>query len=997
MRVDKYTMAQSWMRQDDATPEEAKATWDTLETEFEDKRKAQLMASAETDAIIKTINDKFGPGTMFPASEAPIPEMTDTQRIMEWNERNRKAGGGRMLNAVQMGEDMGNRTGFATPKGTGIQLAEEQLQLLKDNLTKEEFKKLKFGQPLKGNVIDYGVRQRKDNKLYKKIVNILSPGSQASASKIINNEKLSNALVKSTNAGDHIQTIITKMNKLDKSLSRNQISSAINALVARGNISEEFGRVRGKDLTIGEQQAYNKIIEEAVDEGKLNRAQIARKAGVSDSVVEDWIKANKGDKFYEENFTYEKGRLKTGTLQKQKDLFNYIETVDNISAKEIKKLFKMGSGKETQKLMSDLLGAIYRMRGIRGTKEGSLVVPYDDEARMKEVVNKIRNAPDFEDIYQRRIGDLITEAYPKGPKRTQALKSLGEYWKFSRNLKAQIPELALALDHVVPFQFLEEVKQGKNPINLIRVKPIPAAVNRFKANFDSARIELNRGLKINPKDKNLLNKFKLLRELEGLTEIEFGGVSAKGNVYDFKAKPIGQSDLIADAIEGIKTYDKIGRFSKKVLADENLQKKLIEAGVETGKNMSAFRKITPLNVEQNQILEDILGPEWCGTKAAADGGRIGFSKGSGCPIDVKMKNFQEANDRVRLGKGTMDDAAKIRKTNMKGVKTAGSLKALLGIWGLGGEALIEGAFAANEMMKGKSGREAWSESYASYLDPTMYKGGIKLSGQDVAMRELDLNTGEQLALKLDNQSKQLMKLIEQKDFSEAEGYTGEEYKQGDSAVTANYDKRIAALKQEMESTKAQLAEHGGMEANTQSIQVKLDDYRDKQGTTAFTKPYRTNTLTYRAGTPDKVVGVDKFDNEIIKKGTDPKRIQRSRAGKNNFVNREIIGREVLDQNVIPNLLVADETKEKIDTATGGDWSKEDILRFQRLQSPETNKAFWKIQMGQDSPVKGNIYGASDTFFGETYDSSNYKPSNRFKNYKMGMFSNGGIASLRRKK
>ena len=54
-------------------------------------------------------------------------------------------------------------------------------------------------------------------------------------------------------------------------------------------------------------------------------------------------------------------------------------------------------------------------------------------------------------------------------------------------------------------------------------------------------------------------------------------------------------------------------------------------------------------------------------------------------------------------------------------------------------------------------------------------------------------------------------------------------------------------------------------------------------------------------------------------------------------------------------------------------------------------------MGQDSPVKGNIYGASDTFFGETYDSSNYKPSNRFKNYKMGMFSNGGIASLRRKK
>ena len=96
MRIDKYSMAKGWMMQEDATPEEAKATWDTLETEFEEKRKAQLMASAETDKIIQTINDKFGPGTMFPASEAPIPPMTDTQAVFEWEERNRKAGGGRI-------------------------------------------------------------------------------------------------------------------------------------------------------------------------------------------------------------------------------------------------------------------------------------------------------------------------------------------------------------------------------------------------------------------------------------------------------------------------------------------------------------------------------------------------------------------------------------------------------------------------------------------------------------------------------------------------------------------------------------------------------------------------------------------------------------------------------------------------------------------------------------------------------------------------------------
>ena len=127
------------------------------------------------------------------------------------------------------------------------------------------------------------------------------------------------------------------MNKLDKSLSRNQIGSAINALVARGQIKEEFGRARGTKISVGEQRAYNKIIEKEVNEGKLNRAQIARKAGVTDGTVQDWIVNNKGQQFYDENYTYEKGRLKTGTLQKQKDLFNYIETVDNISAAEIKK------------------------------------------------------------------------------------------------------------------------------------------------------------------------------------------------------------------------------------------------------------------------------------------------------------------------------------------------------------------------------------------------------------------------------------------------------------------------------------------------------------------------------------------------------------------------------------------------------------------------------------------------------------------------------------
>jgi len=52
----------------------------------------KYFASAETDEIIKTINDQFGPGTMFPASEAPQPQ----NPYKDFSDRNPAAHGGRI-------------------------------------------------------------------------------------------------------------------------------------------------------------------------------------------------------------------------------------------------------------------------------------------------------------------------------------------------------------------------------------------------------------------------------------------------------------------------------------------------------------------------------------------------------------------------------------------------------------------------------------------------------------------------------------------------------------------------------------------------------------------------------------------------------------------------------------------------------------------------------------------------------------------------------------
>ena len=690
----------------------------------------------EFEKVLERLKEELGEDQITTASDSKIkrPERAlERQAIDDFMDRNPLAGGGML---VQPSAD-GSRPGYAKSKGSGIKLSAAQIKKLKENLSAEDFNKLDFNRTgVQSGQINYGVGQRDNKPLYRKVVNILKPGAQTTGSKIINNEKLANALIKSTNAGDDIQTIIKKMTKLDKSLTRNRISAAINALVQRGKIKKEFGRVAGKDLSIGEQKKYNKIIEKEVKSGKLNRAQIAKKAGVSDSVVQDWIVNNKGQDFYDENYTYEKGRLKTGTLQKQKDLFNYIETVDNISAAEIKKVFNMKSGKETQKLMSDLLGVIYRMTGIRGTKEGSLIVPYDDEARMKEVVNKIRNAPDFEDIYQRRIGDLVRQAYPKGPKRNQAIKSLGEYYKFSRALKEIAPELALSLDHVVPFQFLEEVKQGANPINLIKVKPIPQAINRFKTNFDNARIELNRLNKIDPNNPEVKRKFNLLRGLEKLTTektgVLFGGISQKGNVFDFKAKPIGQSDLIKDAAKGIEQYQKVARFSQDVLGDKALQKKFIDAGVTIGKNMAMFDRVKLLSNKQIKGLSAFMKEQGIACR---------LFKGANCnTLQAYIKSLNDLS--LQASQGDTAAASKLKNFTNKAVTTGRFLKNALGPLAIASEFALESGVALNKTLsEGIPFKQAFADSYIN-----KYVFGPKIQIDKEAEIAKEMAKGEEFAM-----------------------------------------------------------------------------------------------------------------------------------------------------------------------------------------------------------------------------------------------------------
>ena len=96
MKTEQYMMAKAWMKQDQAPQAEALETWNTLEAEFNEERKAMLMASAESDKIKAMMNEKYGPGTMKYGSEIKQPEIKTPQAAFEFSQRNPAAEGGRI-------------------------------------------------------------------------------------------------------------------------------------------------------------------------------------------------------------------------------------------------------------------------------------------------------------------------------------------------------------------------------------------------------------------------------------------------------------------------------------------------------------------------------------------------------------------------------------------------------------------------------------------------------------------------------------------------------------------------------------------------------------------------------------------------------------------------------------------------------------------------------------------------------------------------------------
>ena len=552
MRVDKYTMAQSWMRQDDATPDEAKATWDTLETEFEDKRKAQLMASAETDEIIKTINDKFGPGTMFPASEAPIPPMTDQQAIFEFGQRNPQADGGRI------GFEKGLLVSDLTPNELTAAQVSARRAGISGKKDSKEFADFVGGDTYKRRITmdkEWAEEAGFDLETWKKM------NKKERARAFFNKKYRTEKRTKAGNVvGDTVEEIVIQLQK-GGTLTKQQKEKKMLYDTYADIFKEEFNKLKNlgepfsrRDLT---EQVIARIEEKYTTPDKYFNEDFLPTRDLTGDASKSWYDfispSKKSDakkalfpnietanKFFSQESTYLR---RTATQEKVFDLLaKGVNEIDDIAA-------ELEIPRNRVKL------AVTRM--LRNMYDSKKVPAFlqNRQDNFGDVADALENSKSLEGYKKRNIRKTIYETFPEdSPKIKTALKKINEFDSYIDNLKKDFPGLKINYDHPASYQALK----NQNLKGFLNITPIQQDLNNFKSQFD-LRSQLNLGAMEDALAAGNMEEYKKLlqkqRGIERLWSNLTGGQSTLGRVRLGKATNLGTKELLDGSKNLIKEFE----------------------------------------------------------------------------------------------------------------------------------------------------------------------------------------------------------------------------------------------------------------------------------------------------------------------------------------------------------------------------------------------------------------------------------------------------------
>ena len=460
--------------------------------------------------------------------------------------------------------------------------------------------------------------------------------------------------------------------------------------------------------------------------------QVGRQAPPSidgfNDIESELKKITKTDTFknYDKSAAMKKGGEKAAAKMinpNKRPVFDYVLKNPNSTVDQITKALNLKKGIVT-KTLQDLYADMYKRLG----DQGAVYFKQFDAKDIVSVADSIKNMDiDLKD----RIKQLVTDAY-KGDKNLKPLlKKISDFYAIQNKIKKTEYGKFFAgnLDHAVPLTFIRQLDEGADPINLIRVKPMPEYLNQraFKSQFDKVL-----GQAYATKNKEAL---EAIVNLQSYLPKEFGGITPDGKIKDYGAKPFSLKTNLSQA-DFPEIYKRVFEF----IENPELQETFKQSKVSFKKLLSQKKQIAAATKQFNKANLQRFAAIGCPGKIM--GGRVKLAEGQNLTrCAVRGINKLQTTDPKNLTLADRANYQAIRKTS----QGARLLKNVLGPAALGIEALFVAPFAAADYASGRPGRDiALSALSFGLADTKLKKDELKKIYSDYGKGQELLDLDERL-------------------------------------------------------------------------------------------------------------------------------------------------------------------------------------------------------------------------------------------------------------
>ena len=247
---------------------------------------------------------------------------------------------------------------------------------------------------------------------------------------------------------------------------------------------------------------------------------------------------------------------------KQDLMFEYILNSEQTpTIEELSKKFKMSKDLVTKDIKR-LYTNIYR----RAAGEGAPYLP-GNQKTLSNVLEKVTNMD--VDLTKDSVINLITDAYGDSEQGDALRSKVRKFYKLQTKIPKEYQKFfSSQLDHIIPLNFLTQIRSDIPAEDLIRINPLPGFLNQraFKSQLDTA---IGTAKRIGDTEA-----IKAYSELQTFLPEVLGGISKTGKITDFGAETLTEDKSLTKAqqTQTKKIYDSVLKFIDNPKAGPLLEK-----------------------------------------------------------------------------------------------------------------------------------------------------------------------------------------------------------------------------------------------------------------------------------------------------------------------------------------------------------------------------------------------------------------------------------------